>query len=105
MAFSEGAAVSLELTADQAAPAQPAATARPRLLIVDDIADNREILARRFERRGFEVIEADSGFRALALIEEREFDVVLLDVMMPEMDGLETLRRIRHRSSSAILPV
>jgi diguanylate cyclase (GGDEF)-like protein len=78
---------------------------RPRLLIVDDIADNRTVLARRFMRRGFDIVEAEGGLQALALIEEQSFDVVLLDMMMPEIDGSEVLRRIRTRWSAAILPV
>jgi len=79
--------------------------ARPRLLIVDDISDNRTILMRRFERRGFDVVEADSGFAAIDLIEKGAFDLVLLDVMMPGIDGLETLKRIRSKKSASALPV
>ena len=75
------------------------------LLIVDDVADNRAILARRFVRRGFAVTEAESGRAALALIERHVFDAVLLDVMMPEMDGLETLRQIRESLKGCDLPV
>lgn len=80
-------------------------TQQPRLLLVDDIADNRAVLARRFQRRGFEIIEADGGISALALIEEQSFDLVLLDVMMPDVDGLEVLRRIREQHSAVALPV
>ncbi len=74
---------------------------RPRLLIVDDIRDNRNILMRRFERRGFDVVEAESGFEAIELIERGPFDLVLLDVMMPGIDGMETLKRIRSRRAPA----
>jgi diguanylate cyclase (GGDEF)-like protein len=88
------------VTADSSQPVAPA-----RILIVDDIADNRTILLRRFERQGFEVVETDSGLKALGLIETQEFDLVLLDVMMPGIDGVETLRRIRSRKSASILPV
>jgi diguanylate cyclase (GGDEF)-like protein len=77
----------------------------PRLLIVDDIGDNRTILKRRFERRGFEVSEADSGLTAIELIENGRFDLVLLDVMMPGIDGIETLGRIRANKSASELPV
>jgi signal transduction histidine kinase len=76
-----------------------------RILIVDDIADNRTILGRRFERRGFGIAEADSGRGALELIDGDTFDVVLLDVMMPDMNGLEVLRRIREKHSDVQLPV
>jgi diguanylate cyclase (GGDEF)-like protein len=78
---------------------------RPRLLIVDDISDNRNILMRRFERRGFDVVEAESGLEAIELIEKGSFDLVLLDVMMPGIDGIETLKRIRSRRSASALPV
>jgi diguanylate cyclase (GGDEF)-like protein len=76
-----------------------------RLLIVDDISDNRAILTRRFQRRGFEVVEADSGFAAIELINRESFDLVLLDVMMPGIDGIETLKRIRSQQSASALPV
>ena len=79
--------------------------AAARILIVDDIADNRTILARRFQRRGFEVVEADNGIKALELIGSEEFDLVLLDVMMPGISGVETLTRIRAERSAAVLPV
>ena len=83
----------------------PSASPNPRILIVDDIADNRIILARRFQRRNFDVVEADCGTRALEIIESDSFDVVLLDVIMPDMSGLEVLRKIRASHSSAALPV
>ncbi|HEX2725465.1 MAG TPA: EAL domain-containing protein [Beijerinckiaceae bacterium] len=79
--------------------------ARPRLLIVDDIADNRAVLARRFERRGFEIAEADGGNRALELVAQQSFDLVLLDVMMPDIDGMEVLRRLREQHSPVSLPI
>jgi diguanylate cyclase (GGDEF)-like protein len=78
---------------------------QPRLLIVDDISDNRTVLKRRFERRGFDVSEAESGLIAIDLIEGSQFDLVLLDVMMPGIDGIETLKRIRSRKSASALPI
>src|SRR6201996_2532175 len=91
--------------ADQSPAADSKAVAAPRILIVDDVADNRAILLRRFQRHGFEVVEADSGLKALELIDSQEFDLVLLDVMMPGIDGIETLKRIRGRKSPSVLPV
>lgn len=76
-----------------------------RILIVDDVADNRAILGRRFQRRGFEIAESDSGLGALEMIEREAFDVVLLDVMMPDINGLEVLKRIRAKHSDVELPV
>jgi diguanylate cyclase (GGDEF)-like protein len=78
---------------------------RPRILIVDDISDNRMVLTRRFQRRGFDVVEADNGLTAIELIDQTPFDVVLLDVMMPGIDGIETLKRIRGQRSASALPV
>lgn len=86
-------------------PTASNAEVRPHLLIVDDISDNRAILSRRFERRGFAVTEAESGLAAIELIESETFDLVLLDVMMPGIDGIETLKRIRDRKSASALPV
>jgi diguanylate cyclase (GGDEF)-like protein len=76
-----------------------------RLLVVDDIADNRTILNRLFSRRGFEVVEAGDGAAALALIAEQQFDAVLLDIVMPGMNGLEALKQIRVTHSPSALPV
>ena len=77
----------------------------PRLLVVDDVDDNRTILSRRFGRLGFEVIEAENGERALELIKVQSFDVVLLDIMMPGIDGLEVLRQLRETYSQDQLPI
>ena len=76
-----------------------------RLLVVDDVADNRDLLRRRLTQLGYEVAEADGGDRALELIDAQPFDLVLLDIMMPGMDGLEVLRRIRKVHSAEALPV
>ncbi len=78
---------------------------RGALLVVDDNPENRDMLTRRLRRRGYDVGEAENGLQALDLAAAREFDVVLLDVMMPVMDGLETLRRLRQTRSVAELPV
>ncbi len=76
-----------------------------RLLVVDDMANNRELLRRRFERLGYAIEEADGGRRALDLLAEGEFDLVLLDTAMPGMDGLSVLSEIRQTRSPAELPV
>ena len=62
-----------------------------RLLVVDDLKENRVWLHRFFGNRGFRIEHADSGAAALALIEEQSFDAVLLDIVMPDMDGIEEL--------------
>jgi diguanylate cyclase (GGDEF)-like protein len=76
-----------------------------KLLLVDDIEDNRVVLRRRFQRRGFEVDEAESGARALELIGRYDYDLVLLDVRMPDMDGVEALKRLRLTHPADLLPV
>ncbi len=76
-----------------------------RLLIVDDEDKNREFLARRLERVGHRVVTVALGRDALAAIEYDDFDLVLLDVMMPGMSGLEVLRAVRSTRSASELPI
>lgn len=66
-----------------------------RLLLVDDETDFLNAYARRFARRNVETTLAASGQEAIDRVRENTFDVVVLDVMMPEMNGLETLRRLK----------
>jgi len=75
------------------------------LLVVDDNEMNRDMLSRRLARKGHTVDVAEDGHRALAMIEESDYDVVLLDIMMPGIDGYETLERIRADRDSGDLPV
>lgn len=91
--------------APPAAEPTPLEAGKGRLLIVDDIRENREILRRRFERHGYHATEANGGVEALALIERESFDLVLLDMMMPDLSGLEVLARIREQHSAGSLPV
>jgi diguanylate cyclase (GGDEF)-like protein len=84
---------------------EPQSHTHVRLLVVDDVANNRDVLSRLFRRRGYEVAEAATGCAALELITKQHFNAVLLDVVMPEMGGLEVLRRIRATHSMATLPV
>jgi phosphoserine phosphatase RsbU/P len=75
------------------------------VLVVDDERVNCTLLARRLEHRGYRVDVAQEGRAALAKIADRHYDLVLLDVMMPGIDGLEVLRKIRILKSRAQLPV
>lgn len=68
-----------------------------RILLVDDEADFVETMTKRFRIRKMPVASAGSGAEALALMDEQDFDVVILDVRMPGMDGLEVLRQIRAK--------
>jgi len=78
---------------------------KTRILVVDDVADNRDILVRRLARRGFDAVEAGGGRQALDFIARETFDVVLLDIMMPDMSGNEVLREIRRTRTDIELPV
>jgi sigma-B regulation protein RsbU (phosphoserine phosphatase) len=83
----------------------PSSAVISKILVVDDNAENRDVLARRLERRGYEVTLANDGVSALRLLAEKACDLVLLDVMMPGMNGLEVLQKIRETQSSTKLPV
>jgi signal transduction histidine kinase len=80
-------------------------TANGRLLVVDDNDLNREMLSRRLSRKGFEVATSSGGREALDLVEKENFDLVLLDIMMPEITGMEVLENLRKRFSPAELPI
>src|SRR5690606_29121779 len=71
----------------------------PRVLVVDDEATIRDIVRRYLTADGFDVAEAGDGEDALRQFEDRRPDLVVLDVMMPGMDGLEVLRRLRAKST------
>ena len=76
-----------------------------KLLVVDDNEENRDMLSRRLERKGYSVIVADSGEAALEIVQQDNINLVLLDVMMPGISGFETLKRIRQTHSPSRLPV
>lgn len=76
-----------------------------KLLIVDDLADNRDLFRRQFERSGFLVEDAANGRAALDLLKEGRFNLVLLDINMPDLDGVEVLRQIRVEHKPSTLPV
>ena len=76
-----------------------------KILIVDDVAQNVRLLEAVLEPRGYDVVSAPDGNRALALVESARPDLVLLDVMMPPPDGYAVCRRLRAREETAVLPV
>jgi CheY-like chemotaxis protein len=76
-----------------------------KVLVVDDNIDSITILRSILETSGFAVRTAESGIEALALLEKELPDVILLDVMMPEMSGLEVLERLKAKHTTSRLPV
>jgi adenylate cyclase len=89
------------LPADEARAAMPSSA----ILVVDDNASNRDVLARRLTREGHAVVTAANGALALELVERQDFDIILLDLIMPEMSGYEVLRRLKTAERTSHIPV
>ncbi|MCK4725274.1 MAG: response regulator, partial [Anaerolineales bacterium] len=76
-----------------------------RVLLVDDDPDTLRLVSIMLQRQGYDVGAASSGTQALSMIEKEQPDLILLDVMMPDIDGFEVARRIRSNPSSANVPI
>ena len=76
-----------------------------RILVVDDLKTNRDLLARRLRRDGHTVVKARSAAAALDILRDAEFDLMLLDILMPGMNGIELLRRIKADPNLHDVPV
>jgi len=79
--------------------------ARPHLLVVDDMATSRALIKAALRENNFDIEEAASGAQTLELVAANSFDLVLLDLEMPEMDGIEVIRRLREEYSTLQLPI
>lgn len=77
----------------------------PRILIVDDALSIRKLIRSYFTQANFQIDEAVNGMEALDKIRENTPDLIILDLLMPVMDGLECCRRIKHDSHSKNIPV
>ncbi len=66
------------------------------ILVVDDEHEFLELMNNRLQKRGFTVVAASSGEKALELVQEQSFDAMVLDVKMPGIDGIEVLRRVKQ---------
>ena len=77
----------------------------PQIMVVDDDEDTVAILAHHLRREGFVPIPANSGTQCLKLVHENEVDVILLDLMMPEMDGFEVVKALRDNPETAEIPI
>src|SRR5476651_545913 len=76
-----------------------------RVLIVDDIPANVRLLKAKLEADYYEVIAADNGQSAIDIALEAQPDIVLLDVMMPDMDGFEVCRRLKDNAETRHIPI
>jgi CheY-like chemotaxis protein len=76
-----------------------------KVLVVDDNPDSVAIMRGILEGRGYDVAAAHSGTEALQFLKKEKVDVVLLDIMMPEMSGMEVLQRIKEDAATSRLPV
>lgn len=83
---------------------KPDQTART-VLVVDDMAANRSVLCRQLEMHKYAVISVESGEAALELLSRSRPDIILLDYMMPKMNGIEVLRELRGNPNTADIPV
>jgi len=77
----------------------------PHIMVVDDDPDTVSILARHLLREGFDAIEATSSADCLRLVGEHQVDVILLDLMMPQMDGFEVCRLLKENPTTAEIPI
>lgn len=77
----------------------------PRILIVDDLEDNLKVLSETLQEHGYHPLQAKSGERALQIAAKARPDLILLDVMMPGMDGFETIQALKAEAATADIPV
>ena len=78
---------------------------KPVILVVDDQPQNIELLEAYLVPQGYEIVKATSGEEALEKLSDNQIDLILLDVMMPGMDGFEVTRRVRQDNTHRLLPI
>jgi pilus assembly protein CpaE len=76
-----------------------------RILIVDDDIDTLQLVGTMLERKGFQILAANNGAKALEIAQRETPDLILLDVMMPGIDGYEVTRRLRNMATTAFIPI
>src|SRR5215472_13284525 len=76
-----------------------------RILVVDDNETNRDILVTRLTTQGYELLQASDGEAALAATAQHRPDLILLDVMMPKLDGFEVCRRLKTDATLPLIPI
>jgi class 3 adenylate cyclase len=101
-ARNDSAVISVELNATRVAPRVPSVSPdspQGLILVADDSDDNRQLLVRYVEREGYSTLTASDGKQALDMLRKHSFDLVLLDMIMPEIDGVSVLAEIKHDPS------
>jgi two-component system, sensor histidine kinase and response regulator len=78
---------------------------KPKILIVDDQPINIKIVQRKIEKAGMEVLVASNGHECLKIVASNKPDIILLDIMMPEMDGIETCQKLKENPETADVPI
>lgn len=76
-----------------------------KIVIVDDDARNRFALSSYLEGRGMEIHLLESGFEAIEFLKENRADIILMDMMMPEMDGFETIQKLKSNNQTSDIPI
>src|SRR4051812_23096757 len=77
----------------------------PKVLVVDDVAANVELLKALLTREGYSVVTASDGEEALAMVEREHPDLVLMDILMPKLNGYEVCERMKHNRATRLTPV
>ena len=77
----------------------------PKILVVEDNEMNRDMLSRRLERRGYQVLQALDGIEGLRTAQTEKPDLILLDISLPEMDGWEVLHYLKSQPTTRQIPV
>ena len=78
---------------------------KPTVLIIDDVQENIQILGELLERHGIEIAATNSGEKGIAIAEQIPVDLILLDIMMPEMDGFQVCRHLKQGSKTKDIPI
>ena len=76
-----------------------------KILVVDDDIDTLRLVGLMLQRQGYQIVAANNGHQALTMAQAEKPDIILLDVMMPDMDGYEVCRRLRSNTSTASIPI
>jgi two-component system, cell cycle response regulator DivK len=77
----------------------------PRILLVEDNEMNRDMLSRRLQRKGYQILTAESGEQGLSLAGQELPDLILMDISLPEMDGWEAARRLKGDENTRHIPI